>query len=105
MLECKRFAIGVPGFFAIILGSASGAFASETATNVDESLAKMATCAITQHDDGKSTYAMFYLAGYESDGTAFYRTISAPIFELSVRPDKSVDSSANPCKSELKFVD
>lgn len=105
MLECKRFAIGALGFSSIILGGASAAFASESATNVGESLAKMATCAITERDDGKSTYAMFFLAGYESNGTAYYRTISAPIFELTVRPDKSVDSTANPCKSELKFLD
>lgn len=90
---------------ALVLSTVSGAVADQHAKAVPDGVAKMASCVISEGDDGSKNHAVFYLAGFDSDGTAFYRTISAPIFELTIRPDKSVESAANPCKGDLVFQD
>ena len=64
---------------------------------------KTATCVISEGANDTKNYAVFYLAGFGTDGSSYYRTISAPIFELTVKSDGSVESNANPCKDEAEF--
>ena len=64
---------------------------------------KTATCMISEDSTGTKNYAVFYLSGFGSDGSAYHRTISAPIFELTVKSDGSIDSNASPCKDEAQF--
>lgn len=87
-------------FFSLGFGLFASAHADKHTQN---SHAKTVSCALTESNNGVTTYAVFYLAGFNSDGTSYYRTISAPIFELTVLADKTVESAANPCKSPLEF--
>lgn len=72
-------------------------FAANSSTNDPP---KTATCVISEGaNDTKNKYA-FYLAGFETGGSAYCRTISAPIFELTVKSDGSVELNTYPCKDD-----
>jgi hypothetical protein len=88
-----------------IIFAAASLFSSATlaADKSPTDFAKTATCVLSVSDNGVTNYAVFYLAGYGSDGSSYYRTISAPIYELTVKPDGSVGSGANPCKETPEF--
>jgi hypothetical protein len=77
--------------------------ATLAADKTPNDFAKTATCVLSVDGNSVTNYAVFYLAGFGSDGSSYYRTISAPIYELTVKPDSSVESNANPCKGPPEF--
>jgi len=84
--------------------SAQQASSSETAAKGDMP-PKMVTCVVPERDGRPEATWLWYLAAHEADGTAYYRTISAQLNEIIVKPDGTIESMANPCDGALTFIE
>lgn len=98
LFSCSSFFLS-----ALITATTMAPQLSLAADALPSDIAKTATCVLNTTDSGVTNYAVFYLAGYGSDGSSYYRTISAPIYELSVKPDGTVESNPNPCSDPPEF--
>lgn len=100
MIEFARSSLAP--FSALIFAASIGAAAASDEMAFPP---RTATCLYQSPTGEKESQIVLYLSAFDSDGTAFYRALTAPPLEIKVLPDGKIATDPNPCRSELTFKD
>ncbi len=95
------------GYKLILVAVSLAASLHGTASATDSlskvtALAPTLTCEVTPKNN-KRSMMVFHLSGYDEDGTSYYRAITSNVIELTIKPDGTIESQANPCIGEIAF--